>query len=416
MGKIEQIDITIPRFTRMVIRLCARLMSNSHRRILVLPVASNGSLGDQAILDVVCTSLSRMDFEQVIVFNHYKDSPPDRLRSAVRIVNAYSNRSLRLFQTLWLCSRATMIAVLGADVIDGSYSPSSIAYKLKLATAVISHGGTGWVTGCSISTHPNARIMHVLRSLPNVPIFAREIVSFERLRDQIGRNPTLSADIAFLLTPQIDSPQAARCNDWIESQRSAGKCILGVNASGPTMTRMGPVILQAYCDVLTKWLLADINRVAVLIPHDWRPHPVGDVEWLRRIHDSLAPLFPERIFYISELISSWEVKALAGKMHAILTGRMHLAIAALGMGVIPICVTYQGKFVGLMSHFKLSAEEVLLEPERFIDTEVSYDLLERIVSRSDEFQKKILTALPRVKNLAQRNFDPASNRDAPDSV
>ena len=39
----------------------------------------------------------------------------------------------------------------------------------------------------------------------------------------------------------------------------------------------------------------------------------------------------------------------------VLTGRMHLAIAALGMGTPPLCVAYMDKFEGLFHLFDIAS-------------------------------------------------------------
>ncbi len=102
-------------------------------------------------------------------------------------------------------------------------------------------------------------------------------------------------------------------------------------------------------------------------------------------------------------MQTWELKAIAGEVNLILTGRMHLAIAALGQGVPPLCVVYQGKFEGLMAHFELDG--LMLDPQDVIRHNVLSDHLEKTTARAADLGAYIRTRLPTIRNLALDNFE-----------
>jgi len=90
----------------------------------------------------------------------------------------------------------------------------------------------------------------------------------------------------------------------------------------------------------------------------------------------------------------------------VITGRMHLAIAALGMGTPVICLTYQDKFDGLMEYF--GSEHYLISPRSF-DPRIFQKLCIDLMSDIDEISSRVRMNLPRVMELAQSNFQQLVN-------
>jgi polysaccharide pyruvyl transferase WcaK-like protein len=161
--------------------------------------------------------------------------------------------------------------------------------------------------------------------------------------------------------------------------------------------------VRAYAEVFIRWLKADLNRAILLLPHDLRPAPVGDVEALEAIANAIWPHIPDRLELVRPPIAAWDVKALCADADGVFTGRMHLAIAALGTGAPPLSIVYVDKFEGLMSHFEL--EGGLITPSEFLDGERTYSVLETFTKELPERRSKILGRLPAVQQLARRQFE-----------
>lgn len=96
-----------------------------------------------------------------------------------------------------------------------------------------------------------------------------------------------------------------------------------------------------------------------------------------------------------------ELKFFAGEMDAIITGRMHLAIAALGCGVPVGCVTYQGKFEGLFDHFLLKPP--VLAPDN-VTVDSLHELITTVIDQNQYLADKIADRLPVVTALSRRNI------------
>lgn len=112
--------------------------------------------------------------------------------------------------------------------------------------------------------------------------------------------------------------------------------------------------ITAATKTLDKALSVKSNLLAcALISHDYRGND-GDDRCLREIYDNLKQNYSDRLLYTTAKLTAGELKATAGLMDMIITGRMHLAIAALGMGIPVAVITYQDKFQGLLEHFSFS--------------------------------------------------------------
>jgi polysaccharide pyruvyl transferase WcaK-like protein len=115
----------------------------------------------------------------------------------------------------------------------------------------------------------------------------------------------------------------------------------------------------------------------------------------------VADRFGPRLHMVDGLLDAWDAKAIAGAVDLVLTGRMHFAIAALGQGTPPVSVVYQGKFEGLMQHFGLEAEPLLLAPDKVGSGDAA---LAAATANAERLRSKILAVLPRVEALSRSNF------------
>ena len=164
-----------------------------------------------------------------------------------------------------------------------------------------------------------------------------------------------------------ESEATKRLGAWADAQRQAGRKVLGFNLHAmlykDTVER--DAALKAVAEQLGAFLTAHDDVALMLIPHDYRKD--GDLGCLKPIYESLTQRHKgheERlgaIYLVSDELSAPELKALCGHLDCLFTSRMHLAIAALGMGKPVAAFAYQGKFAGLFRHFDLP-ENLILPP------------------------------------------------------
>ena len=90
---------------------------------------------------------------------------------------------------------------------------------------------------------------------------------------------------------------------------------------------------------------------------------------------------------------------------------MHLAIAALGMHVPVMAAECQGQVRGLFAHFDYP-EHYLLTPEQFCG-DAFLGAADVFVANLRNLKLHILTALPKVRELSRKNFEPTVFRRHP---
>lgn len=292
---------------------------------------------------------------------------------------------------------------LGADVIDGRYGPRIPALMVITADLAARAGSRATILGCSFGTRPARELKEVFRRLdPRVQLNIRDPLSLERMQAFVPIRPRLVADVAFNLRPGQADPAAAA---WIEAQRIAGRRVVGVNVHALLVRNADEAWVEAMASAVTAALseVAERSNVSwMLLPHDYR-EGVGDLACLLPIHRLMRERGDVPVHFVKGQHRAADLKALAGRLDGVITGRMHLAIAALGMGVPALGLTYADKFEGLFAHFDLPSSflmppSVLQQPAelaRRIDTFIkALPALARVIARRQAA----------VSDLALRNF------------
>jgi polysaccharide pyruvyl transferase WcaK-like protein len=145
-----------------------------------------------------------------------------------------------------------------------------------------------------------------------------------------------------------------------------------------------------------------------LLPHDSRGTPSDFV-----LADALAARLradghPATVT-LPRSISAAEVKGVVQHLDAVFTGKMHLAIAALGSGVPVGAIVYKDrKFHGLFRHFGL--ERWLLTSESWSEPEQLSSFIAALVEQRSEIAASLQNRLPQVLSLARANFTGLAGR------
>lgn len=233
--------------------------------------------------------------------------------------------------------RATEVFVLGADCMDGHYSPHTSTILFAVADLACRLGLKTRLTGFSWNEHPHPRAVAAAKKITTaLEILVRDPDSFGRVKSILPR-ARLVADTAFCLEPKFtDRVRAVLAQ--MESDHAAGRYVLGVN--------LNPMLKVDVASV-ARALNAQLDVSVYLIPHDYRYG--GDLVELGKLDPLLT--VPHRL--LTDVYSAAELKALTSGLDALLTSRMHLGIAALGMGKPVAGFVYQGKFAGLFNLFGL---------------------------------------------------------------
>jgi polysaccharide pyruvyl transferase WcaK-like protein len=236
-----------------------------------------------------------------------------------------------------------------------------------------------------------------------LPILVRDPVSYERFVQNVrlknGHAATLVADIAFNLKPRI-TPRVQTELDWMAEQRAAGHFVLGFNLHTMLVKKASlPSLIETTIAQLRGFMAAHPQVALALVPHDYRAG--GGAGVLKQIAEALAS-GGGRVRLVTPVFSAEELKALTGGLDVLFTSRMHLGIAALGMGKPISAFAYQGKFVGLFRHVGLP-EELILSPENADGLAKTLGALVRDVAA---LTQAVAKALPATMDLAKKNLLP----------
>ncbi|MDR0242655.1 MAG: polysaccharide pyruvyl transferase family protein [Burkholderia sp.] len=379
--------------------------------LLVLPCdpwTLVGSKGDEAMLRAVVERLRVANGAlKVSVVTATPEAADAATRLGFQAVDAW-REPWRLMDTVERLAalRPSAVVVIGADVMDGYYSPMTSLRLLATADLLVRRGVAGTILGFSFNRRPYRQLRHAFDQIDaRLLVNVRDGVSLDRFRRFSSAPAELVADSAFMLQPDDASECVRRTASWVESRRAAGDVVIAFNLHPMLIRQASDADIAALVASAQEALLglAARHRVSiVLLSHDYRGRD-GDDTCLEPLHDALAATMSDRLCYPRARMSAAELKAISGQVDGVVTGRMHLAIASLGMGVPVAALTYQDKFQGLFSHFGLP-DTFLLKPDEAMRATRLAAVLDRFVSELPQLRDQVHAALPRVKEASCRNL------------
>ena len=301
----------------------------------------------------------------------------------------------------------------GADVLDGGYSAGGSIRKLLIAKIAEQFGAHAYIIGFSFSDRASNAVKRFLRKYgQGFTYVCRDPRSAERLASTLGRGVVTGADMAFMLpmTSKAFHPAAVRAEAVIADWRREGRRILAFNANPLALRKAAPnVSLDQAADLLASGLkrFADTTNCALLLlTHDNRP-PHADNLFMKRIADQIPG---ETVaHFVPDTIEPTDIKRLCGMVDVVVTGRMHLGIAALGAGTPASILDYQGKVRGLLDLF--DSAEATLFPEIALSPDEFSNYLCDFLKNNDIYRNKIREHLADVRSCAQRNLDVIFNNN-----
>jgi len=379
------------------------------RRLLILPSdpwTLVGAKGDEAMMQAVVQRLRRRAPDLVV---GVVAATPRASQAAQSLgfepVAAWSGRLARS-QRVVEAFAPDAVVVLGADVMDGYYSPVFTTRVLLMADAAARRGVRVTLLGFSFNDSPHPSLRPVFDGLARtIAVNVRDEISLARFRAFCALPARLVADAAFMLEPDAGSERVAALQTWTAVRRAAGDAILGFNLHPMLIKSATTVQVQALVAATVTALrsVAQERRVSVmLIPHDYRG-ALGDATCLAPLRDALGAELGDRLRLVEGSHTAAELKALAGLTDGVVTGRMHLAIASLGMGRPVAALTYQDKFQGLFAHFDIP-DRFLLGPHDLMAPGKLQAMVLGFIDRLPALQGQVADRLEAVRQAAERNL------------
>lgn len=369
---------------------------------LVFAPTGGGNIGDQALLEsylqhvdgpVTMLSLGPAAF----------DLPgPDRSRVSVRSSwgFTYAPPPVRLLASVRMASTvliARSVSVIGADLMDGSYSPVASLARSSALWLGAACGKPSILLGCSwadTAVPTCAAALH-RAGAAGAQLNLRDEVSLRRATDVGIGGAALTADIVFDL---LASHQDLATQQFVAAARRRGRRVALVNASGLVGARMDQI--GEYVDIVEE--LRRRGFSVILVPHVFRDTD-DDLAECVRVLDAAGPA---DLMLVDSPVPPGAVRTLCGAADLVVTGRMHLAVMALSQGTLAITLGTHGKVEGLYRHFGDLGYTV--DPGPGFGARV-VDLIGPAMEQDPGWTQH----LPAVKSLAASNFRSIAARGAP---
>lgn len=376
--------------------------SRRTRKALVIPPAVPGSLGDAAMIAASSRSLRAQGVEAVDLLygqDWELDEKVDRHVAGERFF--YRQSPLQLALLVSRLGDYSEIYFVGADVIDGAYNPISVNGRLFLLAEAARTGKKATILGASYNRNPEETTRRTLRSLPAaVTVCARDPLSRTRMEKALDRPVRQVADLAFLLAPRDEHPEAREAIAWIEARRAAGDQVIGLNANY-IHAEKDPALPQALQRLVAELLRRELS--ILLIPHDTRSQRPDR----KLLEEAVAATGADEKARIRMLppVSPGVVRAVTPKLDLLATGRMHAAILGLSAGTPAFCFAYQDKFEGMFQLFELDGADLLSTPESLSrnPVQVAARIVDRLAEK-ESLRRHIAGRVRAVLELSRQNF------------
>lgn len=374
---------------------------------LVMPPYSPGSFGDEAVVTSVVVQLARQGVKKIGLVSYRDDDNWSYLSGIAEVFclqdyYEYESWGIR-FRFCRMASRYERFFVLGTDVMDGYYGPRDSLQRIAVAKMASRAGVPTRIISFSFNNRPDPDCVQALKALPaDVRLFGRDPLTLQRLVNNLQRPAELVADVAFLLEPSPETAKVQSVYRWVEAERQAGRAVIGVNANHILLEQVKDLtperLVNAYAAAMQEITQRYPNASYLLVPHDVRGR-VSDVMLAEAIHAAVSDEVRNHCMIIPTPCKPAEVKAMVAGLDFVLSGKMHLAIAALGQGVPVICVAYQDKFEGLFQHFELDG--LTIQPEDVVmPGKLSAFFIENYEQR-EALAEQVRRHLPAVRDLAR---------------
>lgn len=380
------------------------------RRVVMVPCdpwTLFGSKGDEAMITAVMDQL-RLDEPDLVVgvVTETESARQQAVEKGYVPLPVWTNYGYQKIVDGVMAFKPDAVLVLGADVLDGYYHAGTATRLIAVGDMCARRGIPSALLGFSFNTQPAESVIQIFNGVSDrLHVNVRDRISLGRFQQRTTAKARLVADAAFMLIPDATHPAVQQCRQWAEQGRGEGRAIMGFNVHPMLIKSRDPVAIARLTQSAisgVEALLASRSANVALISHDYRGSD-GDDVCLAEVAKALQDKFPGRIFYSRDKLTAAQLKATAGLMDCVVTGRMHLAIASLGMGVPVAALTYQDKFQGLFDHFELP-HDLLIPPAEAMKPESMQRLLFRLFDDRVELKGMVEARLPDVQALSRTNL------------
>lgn len=304
--------------------------------------------------------------------------------------------------------RAAAVEVIGADVIDGTYSARRAIARLNLMNFCAGAGIPVALISFSLRESVPPEVRLAMRGLSRrVRIVARDDRSRLRAEECFDRPVEVAPDIVFRL--EARQLRSSKLSDAIAAWRASSNVVVGVCPSlhcyrGPlrvSAEEAAEDLVEKFVGLCSTVREAIPNAKFVLTGHDSRGYPYSDYGLSESI---AARLGSGGVVLERGDLPVEEFQALVREFDLLVSGRMHCGVVGLGVGTPCILLDYNDKMGGMADYFDDGVLVLVLGSDGVSDPERFRRFLLRMQEGGDGVRQRVRGTVDRLRVDAMRHF------------
>lgn len=311
-------------------------------KYLVVTPDGYGSKGDEAMIQGV---LNFVEPYNTKIVTQRKDLWINHINN---LNNLYVEKYYELEDFEKAVENEQVAIILGADVMDGTHDIISSTARLKLAKKIADNGGVCHIF-CSFRSDVPKEIIKIIKSLPdNVNFYLRDQFSYKNFINLTRRKCTYFPDLGFFaIGDKTDTVLQ------IENELKKLKVdynLIGVNFAETSFRSLYKEHTnenrKKYVESVLDSIIRKINDpYIVLICHDTRnwENYNSDDDYNKMALEICKKKGFNNVMRLEPDLMHTEITEILKNLETVITGRMHLSIAAFKARIVPIIYTGNGK-------------------------------------------------------------------------
>lgn len=321
--------------------LCEKGKSNEKTwdEVTIIPPDAVGSKGDEAMLR---GALNLFAGSKIRVLSPRRELWKGWLVDKNEL---FSEEFVPLEELARFITQPTHLIIIGGDVMDGIFSTKETLCRLAAAERVIQLGGRADVFSCSFRTGVAEEILEKIKSIgEQLRFHLRDMQSLQHFKQQTGLKADYFPDFAFLCERAL-TEKTKEINQQIREKKEAQYIAVGVNFcehackgffEHPNVEQRK----QYIAPIIDKIDFVLGKRACyVLVPHDirsWEGHFSDEAHAMLAMEYIKAHCASDTVIKVDDFLPETEILSVLPELDIFISGRMHLDIAAIRSGVVPI--------------------------------------------------------------------------------
>ncbi|MCB0403934.1 MAG: polysaccharide pyruvyl transferase family protein [Bdellovibrionales bacterium] len=378
------------------------------RTLIIPPTGSTGGLGDQSLLEG-CIHL--LDGQCDVLFVGYVSIVDEKLLPTCKTLRLNS-KFFPFLEFVRIASRYKQLAVVGADVMFGQYSPENVLKMLQLLRFAERLGLDTRIVSFSWLTCENTAIIQAFKKLKCTHFFLRDSMSREAFQSTFSAKRThLVSDVAFCMPERKSEAIDGKFSVWLGAAKADGHIILGINLNGALERCFEQQQIEALLNSVID-VLGSENISVVFIPHDYRKG-ISDQDLSQRVANNMAQTVNRYLF--ERRLSAYDVRNVLRQVDIAISTRFHFTVSCLCSATPSLFIgqskdsRYDAKVQGLVRDCNLKLKSWSMDEAVAAPSAIAEEVF-RLKNFQAQMASEISSALADTVARAKQNFSPSGRK------